>query len=202
VEPALKVDGRRARGLRTRDAIVAALMELVADGDLAPTAQRIADRAGVSVRSVYQHFSDVEGLFQATSTRTYEWVMGMTVDIDPSWSLDRRIEAFVAERSSILEALTPFSRASRLIEPTSVALRENRMLMEKQGREELSRVFATELEQLGGAERSAVLASLDVLTTWSSWDHMRNGGSSVRMARLVMRTGITAVLAGAQKVTA
>ena len=58
-----KVDGRRARGLRTRDAIVSALLELIAEGDIAPTAQRIADRARVSVRSVYQHFVDVEGLY-------------------------------------------------------------------------------------------------------------------------------------------
>ena len=62
-----KVDGRRARGIRTRDAIVSALIDLIAGGDIAPTAQRIADRAGVSVRSVYQHFTDVEGLYADAS---------------------------------------------------------------------------------------------------------------------------------------
>jgi len=117
-------------------------MELVAGGDLSPTAQRIADRAGVSVRSVYQHFSDVEGLFQETSSRNYEWAMAMVVDIDQTWPLKRRIDAFVAERSAVLEELTPFSRASRLIEPASPALRESRLLIEKEIRDELTRVFA------------------------------------------------------------
>ncbi|HLN15196.1 MAG TPA: TetR/AcrR family transcriptional regulator [Acidimicrobiales bacterium] len=197
MEPALKVDGRRARGLRTRDAIVAALMELVAGGDLSPTAQRIADRAGVSVRSVYQHFSDVEGLFQETSSRNYEWAMAMVVDIDQTWPLKRRIDAFVAERSAVLEELTPFSRASRLIEPASPALRESRLLIEKEIRDELTRVFAPELSMLEPPERAVLLGALDVVTTWAAWDHLRNAGIGVKVARQIMRAGVACLLRGA-----
>ena len=54
-----KLDGRRARSLRTRDAIVTALLDLVASGDVAPTAQRVADQAGASVPSVHPPFAHV-----------------------------------------------------------------------------------------------------------------------------------------------
>ena len=65
----MPIDGRTARSQRTRSAIVAACIELVEEGDLRPTAPRVAERAGVSVRSVFQHFDDLEGLFAAVGDR-------------------------------------------------------------------------------------------------------------------------------------
>ena len=174
-------------------------MELVAAGDLSPTAQRIADRAGVSVRSVYQHFTDVEGLFKETAERTGRIVIDMRVDIDPAWALDRRVETFAAERSAVLETITPFSRASRLIEPTSVALQESRLGLERESRQELESVFAPELDRLEPQERLTLLWCLDLLTTWSAWDHLRNSGAGLREARRIMRSALLAVLAGARR---
>ena len=63
------VDGRTARALRTREAIVDACISLVDEGVLKPTAPRIAERAGVSVRSVFQHFDDLESLFAMVAER-------------------------------------------------------------------------------------------------------------------------------------
>ncbi len=59
------VDGRTARSMRTKAAIVDACLALVDSGDLRPTAPRVAERAGVSVRSVFQHFADLDALFTA-----------------------------------------------------------------------------------------------------------------------------------------
>lgn len=194
-----KVDGRRARGIRTRDAIVDALMTLVAEGDMAPTAQRIADRADVSVRSVYQHFTDVEGLYRETAARAYKTMMAMVVDINPSWPIERRVDAFVAARSTLLEELSPISRASRVVEASSTALRDSRLMLEKEGRDELARVFGPELSKLQGAARSNLLAAMDLLSTWSAWDHLRTAGTTTRTARQVMRTGLLALLRGSEQ---
>ena len=191
-----KVDGRRARGLRTRDAIVTSLLDLIAAGDIAPTAQRIADRAGVSVRSVYQHFTDVEGLYADASARTYQWVLSMTIAIDPAWPIERRLDAFVTSRSTVLEAITPFSRASRLVEPTSAAILQNRHTLQCESRDRLAATFAPELDRLAPAERANVLGALDVLTSWPAWEHLRSSGCTMKAARQVVRTGCEAVLAG------
>jgi TetR/AcrR family transcriptional regulator, regulator of autoinduction and epiphytic fitness len=67
-------DGRLARGERARGAIVDALLALIDRGDLRPSAARVAERAGVSLRSVFQHFSDVESLFAAAASRQAERV--------------------------------------------------------------------------------------------------------------------------------
>lgn len=192
---ATKIDGRRARGLRTREAIVTALMDLIATGDVAPTAQRVADRAGVSVRSVYQHFTDVEGLYADASARTYDWALSMSRDVDPQWDRKRRIEEFVASRSAVLEALTPFNRASRLIEPQSDAVRRNRQVLQRQSRDRIALAFAPELSKLEGSARANLLNILDVLASWAAWDHLRSAGLSARTARQVMQSAITAQLA-------
>ena len=67
-----EMDGRIARGARARAAIVDALLALIEAGELRPSAARIAERAGVSLRSVFQHFKDVESLFAAMADRQRE----------------------------------------------------------------------------------------------------------------------------------
>jgi hypothetical protein len=52
-------DGRVARSHRSRRAIVDAMRALHAEGDLRPTAPRVAERAGVSLRTVWQQFADM-----------------------------------------------------------------------------------------------------------------------------------------------
>ena len=63
------VDGRSARAQRTRDSVVGAVLDLVSTGQARPTAREIADAAGISVRSVYVHFDDLEDLFCVADQR-------------------------------------------------------------------------------------------------------------------------------------
>lgn len=185
-----KIDGRRARGLRTRDAIVSALLDLIGGGDAAPTAQRIADRAGVSVRSVYQHFADVEGLYADAAERTYQWVRETAKAVGPDTPTARKVDAYVEGRASSLESLLAFHRAVRLMEPTSERVRSYRLAMDKWEKERVGKIFSPELRAMEAARRSAVLAGIDVLASADSWDHLRRNGQSARAARQVLRSGI------------
>ena len=190
-----KIDGRRARGLRTRDAIVSALLDLVAAGDVAPTAQRIADRAGVSVRSLYQHFADVEGLYSDAAQRTYDWVQETAKEIDTALPLVKRVDLFVDSRTRALEALLPLHRAVRLMEPNSDRMRAARMAIEAWEKDRVAKVFAPELRAKGAASRSAAVAGIDLLASAESWDRLRRHGRSVRAARQALRSGILSLLA-------
>lgn len=189
-----KMDGRRARGLRTRDAIVSALLDLIAGSDIAPTAQRIADRAGVSVRSVYQHFADVEGLYADAAERTFDWVRNTAKEIDPSLPLARKIDAFVEIRANALETLLPFHRAVRLMEPSSDRVRSYRLAMEKWEKDRVAKVFAPELRKMEGSRRTTTLAAIDAFASGDTWDHLRRNGNSTRSARQVLRTAVLCLL--------
>src|SRR4051794_13288243 len=77
-------DGRAARSVRTRRAIVDALRALHHEGDLRPTAPRVAERAGVSVRTVWQHFDDLETLLFEAGRRDLEIAQSLVTPIDLS----------------------------------------------------------------------------------------------------------------------
>ena len=66
------VDGRTLRGERNRQALLDAALEMLEEGNLAPSAQEIAERAGVGLRRVLRHFGDMEGLFIACEDRIGE----------------------------------------------------------------------------------------------------------------------------------
>lgn len=191
-----KVDGRRARGLRTRDAIVSALLDLISEGDIAPTAQRIADRARVSVRSVYQHYVDVEGLYAHGAERMFEWVRMTAPQIDETLPLERRLDLFVTDRTTVLESLMPFHRAIRLMEPSCDTVREHRAAMDKWHKERVARVFGHELRAADGPSRGALHCALDSLSSTECWEHLRNSGQSPRSARQVVRAGMLGLLHG------
>lgn len=58
-------DGRRARGDANRARIIQAMVELVVAGDPDPNADAVAEKAGLSVRTVFRHFEDKDAIFHA-----------------------------------------------------------------------------------------------------------------------------------------
>ena len=116
-------DGRAARSHRSRRAIIDAMRALHAEGDLRPTAPRIAARAGVSLRTVWQQFADMEALLVEASRRDDEILRSLIERIEPDQPLATRVALFVSQRARILEQMTPSWRAARIHEPFSAHLR-------------------------------------------------------------------------------
>jgi len=56
-------DGRNRRAAETRRKVIEAAKAMITETSVAPTVVGVAKRADVSVRSVFQHFGDVESLF-------------------------------------------------------------------------------------------------------------------------------------------
>jgi TetR/AcrR family transcriptional regulator of autoinduction and epiphytic fitness len=192
-----RVDGRTARAIRTQRAIVDALLALHDDGDLRPTGERIAERAGVSLRALWTNFKDLETLYAAAGERLIELQRAEHTQIAPDLPLPRRIEAFCRQRARMLEILAPAARASQLREPFSAQLQRNRAKQYGRGLKEIDLLFAGELEATGEARdqlRHALLAA----TTWPSWSVLRDqlGLDTDESCRVMTRT-VTALLATA-----
>ena len=168
-----RIDGRTARARRTSEAVVDALLSLIEEGDLRPTGPRIAERAGVSLRSVFQHFNDLETLFAAVGSREIERLGEQVVTLPIDRPLDDRIDAFVEQRSRVLEAISPVRRASLLQEPFSAELRQTRDAIFNLGRAEVARLFRAELDA-SGDDRQQLLDALDAASSWSFWDVLRS----------------------------
>lgn len=194
--PAVPTDGRAARALRTREAIVDACIAMIEQGDLRPTAPRLAERAGVSVRSVFQHFDDLPSLHIAVAERIAERMAALLVPPDTSLPLDRRIERFVQHRTSLLEAATPFRRAAQVHGPFSPEVRRAITLAENYLASEVEATFAPELDGLEAGERGELLEALAVAASWAPWDIMRvEHEVPLDRARAVMARTLRALLA-------
>ena len=191
------VDGRTARGQRTRSSVVDALLALQEEGDLSPTAQQVAARAGVALRTVFGHFSDMETLWAEAGQRELAKLESLADVIDPDLPLAERVERFSASRGRVLEALMPVMRAARLREPSSPQLLKNRELYNRVGDDEVLQVFAQELRPLSDADRERTLDALYLCSAAAAWEALRHDrGLAPKDATGVVRRLVTAVLTG------
>jgi AcrR family transcriptional regulator len=189
------IDGRTARAVRTREAIVDACIALVDEGDVRPTALKVAERAGVSVRSVFQHFDDLEGLYAAIANRLVDRLGGVRVNVDASLPLDERIAKMVRNRSRALEILTPIRRAAAVHAPFSPEVRARLDAGHMMLRSELERVFADELAKREEPARTQLLDSLDTVLSWPSWENLRTlNGRTQEDAQAIVEQMVTAML--------
>lgn len=188
-------DGRTARAARTRAAIVDALLTLLDEGDLQPTATRIAERAGISQRLIYHHFGDLEALYRAAAERQLERIASLVQHIPPDLPFEERLERFVIERTRVLERMTPVRRASLLQEPFSPELRRARALFNQLGEDRIVTVFQCELDRLDDTQRASTIAALAAAGGWNCWDALRSTGRTVEQARAAMKLLFSRVLA-------
>ncbi len=169
------MDGRTARALRTRDAIVDACISLIDEGDLKPTVPRIADRAAVSVRSVFQHFEDIDGLFAAVGDRVVERLAAFVLHVDPATPIGERLPEIVRQRSLLLEVITPIRRATVINAWGSAAVHARLRVGYAFLRGEVERAFGPELA--AADDPADLLDALVAALSWSTWDELRTFGS-------------------------
>jgi TetR/AcrR family transcriptional regulator of autoinduction and epiphytic fitness len=182
--------------LRTREAIVDACIAMIEQGDLRPTAPRLAERAGVSVRSVFQHFDDLPSLHIAVAQRVAERMAALLVPPDTSLPLDRRLDRFVEQRGALLEAATPYRRAAQVHGPFSPEIRRAITMAEFYLASEVEATFAPELDGVEAAERAELVKALAIAASWAPWDVLRvEHQVSPEGARAVMARTLRALLA-------
>jgi AcrR family transcriptional regulator len=198
----VETDGRRARAERNREAVVDAILELLREGNGQPGAAEIADRAGVSLRSVFRHFDDLDTL-HAVAVERHSALIAPLFEIDlpsPAPGTDHaalagRIDALVRQRATLLEEMRPVrSVAERLRDrsaPIAAGLARSRRFL----RDQLRQVFAPELDAVDGTDRRELLDALEVVSSFAAWQHLRDDqGLSKARAAAAMDRAVRALL--------
>lgn len=186
------VDGRTLRGQRNREALIDALMDVLRDGVLQPRAQDIAERAGLSSRSIFQHFADLDSLFVATSLRERARLEALIADqtrtvlVMPT--LADRIAVMVDLRSRLWEGTLPYSTVMMLRASTAGGeiVTEAMSTLAEQFRRQLGEVFGAEIARLGGDQTTRLIALQGALG-FELWSNLRftQGLSSARANEVV-----------------
>ena len=189
----VQTDGRLARRDRTVTRIVDAHVALLREGHLLPTAAVIAENAGVSVRTLWAVFGDMEGLLRATTGYWLDNDETLRRTIDPAAPLPRRIAQFCAERVRRLESISPAARAASLMEHASEALRVSRRRHVDRVFGDVAAVFATELAEADEPDR--LRDAITVAVSWNAWSFLLDdAGRSVEEATATMRRQVEALL--------
>lgn len=189
-------DGRRQRSQRSRDGVISAILDLVCEGNERPTTAEIADRAGVSVRSVFRHFDDVESLYAEALTVHMERVAEL-YDLPPLPEARRaRIEVLVTQRTRLYATTAPVRRSAERLRLRSPAIAEGLDSSRRLLREQLEAVFAPELQHRAHPERTQLVDALEVALSWYGWDaQVRVYGHDGDRAAATMARTVEALLA-------
>jgi TetR/AcrR family transcriptional regulator of autoinduction and epiphytic fitness len=189
------LDGRIARSQRTRAGIVDALLELLHEGNVQPTVEEIAGRAGVAPRTVFQHYADREALFAAVTERQVEKVAPLMQRLDAEGPVEERIDALVAQRAAVYELIAPVRRAALLMEPFSEHTHSTLAAFRELKRRDVLRLFGAEIEALPPQRRPLLEAALGASASWSAWDALRTQqGLEPEQAAAVMAGTLAALL--------
>jgi AcrR family transcriptional regulator len=109
-----RVDGRRERGRSSHKRIVEAMMELIVGGDLAPSAARVAEEAGMGLRTVFRHFDDMDSLYAEITATITERVMPIAMEPYPDQGWRANIRDLVRRRIRVFETTLPFRLAANI----------------------------------------------------------------------------------------
>lgn len=161
-------DGRRQRSERSQTAIIEAALALMEEGTLVPTAQQIADRAGVGIRSFFRHFADMDSLFLAADEMLLDSYEALFQVADRDGSLSTRVSRAVELYGNAFDNLMQMILCTKALLWRFPKLKENYAWHQKRLRKELE-LWLPEVADLPRDRREAVHA----VASFEMWHRLR-----------------------------
>jgi len=160
-------DGRRRRSEQSRDRIISAMMTLVADGHLNPSAEDVAARAEVGLRSVFRHFKDMESLYTEMSLRLSRlYQPALEPFVSPDWR--GKLSEIVVRRTNIYEQVLPFKRAADAHRHESPIIEANHKATNQLLRQRLAQILPGTI-----AGNPQAFEAIDLLLSIDCWQRLR-----------------------------
>jgi AcrR family transcriptional regulator len=161
-------DGRTARRERNRDAVIDALLAMYDSGDLSPSLDTVAERAGVSPRSLFRYFADTDDLTRTAISRQQDRLAPLLAEpVAIASTTDARVRAAVDDRVHLLDAMGPVAQVARLRSHANPAVaaevRDKRRIL----RQRLADALAPDLDRADDA--AATLAAADVSCSFEAY---------------------------------
>lgn len=185
----VEVDGRRQRSDASRRKIALAMLDLLREGEADPSADLVAERAGVGRRTVFRLFSDMEGVFREmhaimTSRLTPEFARPLTAT---TWR--GRLDELIERRAKAFEQMLPIKTAADARRYTSNFLKTEHKNITRLQRQALLAVLPATFA------RNEMLEALDLALSFEAWRRLRDEqGLSVKQAQEVLRRMVSALV--------
>jgi AcrR family transcriptional regulator len=168
-----RTDGRRLRSERTRRLIIEAYMALVRESSQMPTAVQIAERAGYSVRSIFERFPDLTALRVAVTDYAIAEARGTAALRDLDADRETRIRSQVEQRGQGCERWLPLWRVLSSDLSTSPDLHQRIRMIRQLIVMRMEMMFRPELSTVSDDVRKKIMLALEALLDFESWARMR-----------------------------
>ncbi len=192
------IDGRSLRRERNREAVIEAFLALVREGNFDPGGAEIAERAGVSHRSVFRYFDDLADLMRTAVGRELQrgLPLGVVRDLGQGPFADR-LERMVDARMAMFAQVQGIATVTRLRSVTIPALHDEFASLTTRSRVMMEHHFAPEIAKLPADQREPIVDAVQALTSWDTYDlHLRMYGHSLERIRASTIAAVTALLEG------
>jgi AcrR family transcriptional regulator len=182
-------DGRRRRSEQSRAKIIEAMLSLVREGKVAPTAEEVAARADIGLRSVFRHFSDMELLRQEMVAQIAQSLIKWLTPFEGDDWRDQ-LKNLIGRRASAYEEILPFKRAAeiRRYKSSAIGLEFDRLnaLMRTRLKSVLPEEFTSQ---------TLLFELLDLALSIDAWQRLREDQNlSVEDARKAFYLLVEAIL--------
>jgi AcrR family transcriptional regulator len=187
------MDGRRRRSADSRRRIVEAMLDLVREGDMSPSADVVAARAGVGRRTVFRLFSDMEGIYREMQAVMREKVAPVRAQPLAADTPAGMLHALVERRVRFFEEVLPMTVAAAVHRHRSPVLQAEHSEIQRELRGILLGVLPPAM-----AANPMLVESLDAVMSIDFWRRLRlEQKLSIEAATAILQRLVGALVPGA-----
>jgi AcrR family transcriptional regulator len=162
-------DGRKLRSEDTKRKIVSAMLELVREGKMAPTAEEVANRAKVGLRTVFRRFKDMESLYVEMSVAINQKVESVIEASTDGNNWQDNLTKMVERRLQVYEIIMPYRVAAEALKFQSTILLNRHMEIVRDERQRLRTLLPKEL-----LNDRPMIEGLEAALSFDMWNQLRN----------------------------
>ncbi len=166
------------------------MLELVREGDLSPSADSVAARAGVGRRTVFRLFSDMEGIYREMNAIMRDKVAPVRALPLAGDTPEARLHALVERRVRFFEEVMPVTVAAAVHRHRSPVLQSDHRAIQAELRDILAAVLGPGLDP-------AQFEALDAVLSIDLWRRLRQDQSLTPDAATAILHRIVGGLVGA-----
>jgi AcrR family transcriptional regulator len=184
-------DGRNRRSQKSRQRLIDAMIALVTEGQREPTAEQIAERAGLAMRTVFRHFDDMDNLYREIARRMQDQARDLfDAPVDgATWqeTLHNTVDKWVR----LYEKMMPMRQSSDALRHRSEFLQQDHARFVRMGRQRLKDLLPASI-----VDDRFRFEALDAMIGYEVWIRLRQDQRlSVDAARRTLHAAVDRLVA-------
>ena len=184
------LDGRRQRASASRRRIALAMLDLISAGETVPSADQVAERAGVGRRTVFRLFSDMEGVYREMHAVMLERLLPKLAIPFAAQSWRERLDEIVERRARMFEEMLPVKSASDAHRYASNFLQDEHKKLTRLQRQTLLAVLPASV-----AAQTDKIEALDLTLSFEAWRRLRREQHlSIKQAIATQKLMVAAII--------